>query len=188
MNEIISQVTREVTELFGYLLPQLVEVLILVLIAYVLIQIALRISSTVLDRVLSEEHEAIREFWIKLTEGILWFSGVLILLNVLEMESLAASLGTATGFVALGVAYAMKDILSDLVAGLYLIRDDQFQPGDRIVTSVVTGELKSIEFRKCRFRDDDGNDVVVANTDVEKKWTRVRKGSGEGQSTETGAE
>ncbi len=186
MKHFILQLTQNLMDQFAGIFPNLVAAVFVLLTAYVLIRIILRMTRSTLARVLSEEEEAIREFWMKLAGGFLWFSAVLVLLNVLGMESLAASLGTATGFVALGISFALKDILSDLVAGLYLIRDEEFQPGDRISCSVVTGELKRIEFRKCRFRDDDGNDVVVANTDIEKKWTRVRDASGEPEAGEVG--
>ncbi len=174
MKNLIMKVSETLSERLIELIPNLLAGIIVLLAAYVLIRIVLRMTRRALDRMLSSEEQAIRSFWIKLMGGFLWFSVLLILLNVLGMQSLAASLGTAAGFAALGVSYAMKDIFSDLVAGLYLIRDDDFQPGDRISTDVVTGKLKSIEFRKCRFIDDDGNDVVVANTDIEKKWIRVR--------------
>lgn len=47
----------------------------------------------------------------------MWFSTILLTLSILGFGEIAASLGTATGFVALGVSFALKDVLSDTVAG-----------------------------------------------------------------------
>lgn len=64
-------------------------------------------------------------------------------------------------------------MIADVVAGVYLLRDPDFTPGDRIVADGVTGELRTIELRKSRFRNDEGETVVVANRDVEKRWRQV---------------
>ncbi len=102
----------------------------------------------------------------------LWFGVVLALLKILGMGEIAASLGTATGFVALGVSYALSNMLADTVAGVYLLRDPDFAPGDRVVAGDVTGTVRTIELRKSRFETESGDVVVVANSAVEKKWTK----------------
>ena len=88
------------------------------------------------------------------------------------MGSIAASLGTATGFVGLGVAFALKEMIADTVAGVYLLQDPDFEAGDRVTTASVTGTVEAIDLRKTRIRLDDGDLVVLANREVEKKWTR----------------
>lgn len=103
----------------------------------------------------------------------LWFGVGLTLLKIVGMGDVAASLGTATGFVALGVSYALSNMIADVVAGVYLLRDPDFTPGDRIAADGITGELTAIELRKSRFRNDEGETVVVANRDVEKRWRRI---------------
>jgi small-conductance mechanosensitive channel len=103
---------------------------------------------------------------------VLWFGVLLAFLSVVGLPEIAAALGTASGFLALGVSYALSGMLADAVAGLYLLRDPDFNPGDEVVAGDVTGTVRSIELRKTRFESPDGDTVVRANADVEKKWTR----------------
>ena len=100
----------------------------------------------------------------------LWFAAGLALLSVLGLEAIAASLGTATGFVALGVAYALSDMIADTVAGLYLLRDPDFNAGDRVTTADATGVVRSIGLRKSRLELEDGDTLVLANQAVEQRW------------------
>lgn len=104
--------------------------------------------------------------------GLLWFGALLVLLKIVGMGEVAASLGTATGFVALGVAFALKEMIADTVAGVYLLRDFDFNVGDDVETASVTGTIASVDLRKTRIRKPDGDLVVAANRDVEKRWTR----------------
>lgn len=59
-----------------------------------------------------------------------------------------------------------------IVPGVYLIQDPDFCYGFRISTGSVTGTVRSVELRKSRIETDDGEMVVLANSEVEKKWTR----------------
>ncbi|WP_336037813.1 mechanosensitive ion channel domain-containing protein [Halobacterium yunchengense] len=61
--------------------------------------------------------------------------------------------------------------LGATVAGVYLLRDIDFNPGDRVVAGGVEGVVRTVELRKTRF-DVGGDTVVRANADVEQKWTR----------------
>ena len=85
---------------------------------------------------------------------------------------MAASLGTATGFLALGVAYALSNMIADAVAGIYLLRDPDLAPGDRVEVDDTVGEVRAIELRKTRLRVD-GDAVDRGNADIEKRWRKL---------------
>jgi len=71
--------------------------------------------------------------------------------SLVGLTVIAGALGTATGFLALGVSYALSGMLADAVAGVYLLRDPDFQPGDTVTVDDVTGEVVAIELRKTRL-------------------------------------
>jgi small-conductance mechanosensitive channel len=82
----------------------------------------------------------------------LWFGVGLAVLNIVGMGEVAASLGTASGFIGIGVVFTLKEMIADTVVG--------------------------IDLRNTRIRTEDGDLIVLANRSVEQKWTRVA-GSGE---------
>lgn len=88
------------------------------------------------------------------------------------LDDIAASLGTAAGFAALGVSDATSDRIADAVAGVSLLRDPDFEAGDTVRAAEMEGLVEPIELRKTRFAV--GDDTVVrGNADIEARWTKV---------------
>lgn len=154
------------------LLPRLFAAALFLAGAYVVIKLIQLVVRRLLDRLYPGEARLVADFGVLLVTVGLWFAAVLALLSVLGLEALAASLGTAAGFLALGVAYALSDMIADTVAGLYLLRDPDFNPGDRVTTADATGEVRSVGLRKSRLELEDGDVLVLANQAVEKRWRR----------------
>lgn len=179
---IVRATVAQVAEGFALALPRLVAGLVFLTIAYVGIRIALRIVRSALDRLYAERDDLVVNLFVTVVAVFLWFGVALALLKIVGMGDVAASLGTATGFIALGVSYALSNMIADTVAGVYLLRDPDFDPGMEVSTDSVTGTVRSIELRKSRIETDEGDTVVLANRDVEKKWTR-KDGDGASPST-----
>ncbi|WP_435318785.1 mechanosensitive ion channel domain-containing protein [Haloarchaeobius sp. TZWSO28] len=152
--------------------PRLVMGLVFLTLSYVGIKIVLKLVHSALDALYPEEQDLIVSLGVTVIGVFLWFAAGLALLKILGMGDVAASLGTATGFIALGVSYALSGMIADTVAGVYLLRDPDFNPGYRITTDGFTGEVRSIGLRKSRIQLENGDVVVLANGTVEKKWTR----------------
>ncbi|MDR5656217.1 mechanosensitive ion channel [Halodesulfurarchaeum sp. HSR-GB] len=153
-------------------LPRLFSGLLFVSLAWVVIKSILGVLRRVLDRAYPAEQDMIVDLAIVIIGGLLWFGVLLVLLKILGMGEVAASLGTATGFIALGVAFALKEMIADTVAGVYLLRDPDFNVGDAVETASITGTIVRVDLRKTRIRAASGDLVVVANRDVEKRWTQ----------------
>lgn len=118
------------------------------------------------------DQELIVDFVLLVVTVLLWFSTALVVLRVIGMGEIAASLGTATGFVALGVSCALSEMIEDTVAGIYLLRDPDFNPGDTVTTVGMTAAVLSIGLRKSRFELENGDTAVHANRAVESDWIR----------------
>jgi small-conductance mechanosensitive channel len=152
-------------------IPELLAGAVFLALAYVGIRVVLSLVRFALERAYPPDQHAIVELGVAIVSLFLWFGAALALFNVLGLDGIAASLGTASGFVALGVSYALSDMIADTVAGVYLLRDPDFNPGDRVTAADVTGEVRSIGLRKSRLETDEGDTVVIANQDVDARWT-----------------
>jgi small-conductance mechanosensitive channel len=151
--------------------PKLLAGLLFLTLAYVTIKLVRLVLRSALERAYPGDQQLIADFGVLAASIFMWFGAGLALLKIVGMGELAASLGTAAGFLALGISYALSDMIEDTVAGVYLLRDPDFNSGDRVTTSSGTGEVTEIGLRKSRFRLDDGDTLVLANRDVESKWT-----------------
>ncbi|MBX0294395.1 mechanosensitive ion channel domain-containing protein [Haloarcula nitratireducens] len=173
-----SVVVSALEQLLGSIretLPNVLAGLVFLTIAAVGIKLVMLAVRAVLRRALPGEAPVYRQFIASLVLVFLWFGVGLSFLSIVGLTLVAASLGTATGFLALGVSYALSDMIADAVSGVYLLRDPDFNPGDTVTVKDTTGEVLAIELRKTRF-DVDGNVVVRANADIEQQWTKVRAG------------
>ncbi|SEO69394.1 Mechanosensitive ion channel [Halogranum amylolyticum] len=163
-------------------LPAVVSGLVFLLLAAVLVKVVLFVLKVALKQTLPGESPVYRQFVTTVVGVFLWFGVGLSFLSIVGLEDIAASLGTAAGFVALGVSYATSSMIADAVAGIYLLRDPDFMPGDTVETGDTTGVVQTIELRKTRLAVD-GDTVVRGNAEIEKKWKKVET-AGEDRPTE----
>jgi small-conductance mechanosensitive channel len=151
--------------------PKILAGLLFLILAAVVVKVILSVVRLVAERTISGGSPVYRQFVVTIVAAFLWFAVVLSFLSIVGLEGIATSLGTAAGFVALGVSYATSGMIADAVAGVYLLRDPDFMPGDTVEVGGSEGVVKSIELRKTRIRV--GDDVVVrGNAEIEKKWTK----------------
>ncbi|NHN42083.1 mechanosensitive ion channel [Halorubellus sp. JP-L1] len=151
-------------------IPHVLLGVLFLAVAYVVIRVVLAVVRRVFEGVYPADQQLIVDLWVAIVGVFLWFGAALALFNIVGLGEVAASLGTASGFVGLGVAFALKEMIADTVAGVYLLRDPDFNEGDVVESASVTGEIVDIDLRKTRLREEDGDLVVLANRDVEKKW------------------
>jgi small-conductance mechanosensitive channel len=157
------------------LIPKLVTALLFLAIAFVAIRLVLVVVRSALERIYADS-QIVADLFTTVAAVFLWFAVVLTVLKIVGMGDIAASLGTATGFVALAVSYALSDMIADTVAGVYLLRDPDFDPGDEVAVGDVTGVVRDVDLRKTRLAVD-GDVVVMGNSSVEEKWTKKGESS-----------
>jgi small-conductance mechanosensitive channel len=73
----------------------------------------------------------------------------------------------ASVIVGLAVALAVKNVLSDVVAGISLLLDKHFNIGDEVETMNYKGEIIDVTLRKTRIKTEEGTIVVLANGKID---------------------
>jgi small-conductance mechanosensitive channel len=169
---IVSDAINELVSGVIGALPDIITGLVFLAIAAIGIKLLMIVVRAALKRALPGEAPLYRQFISTIVLAFLWFGVALSFLSIIGLTAIAASLGTATGFLALGVSYALSGMIADAVAGIYLLRDPDFNVGYRVKAGDMTGEVLAIELRKTRF-DVDGDTVVRGNAEIEKQWTRL---------------
>jgi small-conductance mechanosensitive channel len=170
-SDLVAQaIDRLVTDLTAAI-PRIAAGILFLLVAAVVVKAITMLVRWILGRTLVGDSPVYRQFVTAVVTGFLWFAVAIAFLGVVGLETVAAALGTASGFLALGVSYALSGMIADAVAGVYLLRDPDFNPGDTITAGDTTGEIRSIELRKTRIAVD-GDTVVRANAEIEKRWSK----------------
>ncbi|PSQ58028.1 hypothetical protein BRD18_06875 [Halobacteriales archaeon SW_7_71_33] len=153
--------------------PKILSGVLFLVLAAVLVKAVMWVVRRLLRRVVDDDDaDVYRQFVATVVAVFLWFGVGLAFLSVVGLNEIAAALGTASGFLALGVSYALSEMIADVVAGIYLLRDPDFNPDDTVTVGDTTGTVERIELRKTRI-DVEGDTVVRANGEIEQRWTHI---------------
>jgi MscS family membrane protein len=105
--------------------------------------------------------------WLSRVSGvIIWIVGITMMLDIwgIEIGPIIAGLGLFSVAVALGA----QDMFKNIIAGIFIISEKRFQPGDRIRIGAdgLHGIVENIGFRSTEVRLLDTSPVFVPNTDL----------------------
>ena len=92
---------------------------------------------------------------------VLLAAGAMVALDVLGVSP--QSIATAFGLVGVALGFALRDIVSNLVAGVLLISSQEFAIGDQIVVGETEGTVEQVDLRATHIRTYDGRMVIVPN-------------------------
>jgi MscS family membrane protein len=106
------------------------------------------------------------QMWLeRASRFIVWVIGVAIILDIfgIQIGPLVAGLGLFSVAVALGA----QDFFKNLIAGILIIGEHRFQPGDRIeVSGQLHGIVETIGFRSTVVRTFDTAPMTIPNKDL----------------------
>ncbi len=118
---------------------------------------------------ISEQEKRMRiETLIAVFEGtlkfIIWVIALLMILPEFGLE--IAPILASVGVMGLAVGMAAKDIISDFIAGLFIILENQYCIGEEIKVAGVEGKVKEITLRKTIIESNDGSVHSIPNSKV----------------------
>ncbi len=107
---------------------------------------------------------------------ILWFIAIMSIMVELNLEKILMPIMGLSVLAGAAVALAVKNILADALAGVFLLLDGHFNIGDQIETMKYKGEIIDVTLRKTRVRIDDGTIVVLPNGKIDSSgWVLHKK-------------
>ena len=114
-------------------------------------------------------HPEFDESLIKITKKtvafLLWFFAVLIVLDLFGVNT--ASVLTVVGASALAIGLALKDTLSNIAAGIFLLTQHHYKTGDFInCAGDVYGTINEIGLFSTKLKTPQGQDIFVPNNSI----------------------
>ena len=154
------------------------KVVVVLVVAFFVIRLISRLLKRFLSvRALPEDAQNILR---RVVVYVLWFIVLMYVIAELQLEELLMPLLGASVIVGLAVALAVKNVLSDVVAGIFILLDRDFNIGDEVETMKYKGEIIEVTLRKTRIKTDDGTIVVLANGKIDSSgwvlYERKREG------------
>lgn len=107
---------------------------------------------------------AVSKSIVKIIQITIWGLAVVFILDNLGFNVSAVVAGLGIGGIA--VAFAAQQILGDLFNYFVIFFDRPFEEGDFVIFDDFRGEIEKIGIKTTRIRSLDGEQIVVANTDL----------------------
>lgn len=109
---------------------------------------------------------------VKYTIVIIGFCWVLTIIGV-NVSTIFASIG----IIALIVGFGAESLVADLVIGVFILFENQFNVGDIIEVSGFRGTVENVSIRTISVRDTGGNLMIINNSNLNNIINRSEMGS-----------
>ena len=134
-------------------------------IAYVLLRVARKVLTTAMN--VARVDKAIQSMVLSAVNFAGWIFALAAALSVMELNQLSLALGGSVALIAMALATGLNGVTQDLMAGMFLISDDDFTVGRRVKAAGVEGRLEALTIRKTKIRDDNGQVHTIPNRNVD---------------------
>ncbi len=96
--------------------------------------------------------------------GLIGFIALLQILPLfnIDLKPLLAS----AGVVGLGISFGAQSLFKDMLNGMLILLEDQFNVGDTVKVAGVTGTVEDLSLRATRVRDGDGTLNIIPNSQI----------------------
>jgi moderate conductance mechanosensitive channel len=151
---------------------KLPHLLVVAFIGFVLSRL-LRMVTARMIRV-AEHHapEPVHISQVKTLAGVIRTTGLAVIGAIVGMQALAAvgiDLGpllASAGVAGIALGLAAQNIVRDLLNGVLILIEDQFNVGDTVRLAGLAGTVEAMTLRKTTVRDVDGTVYVIPNSQI----------------------
>jgi small conductance mechanosensitive channel len=122
---------------------------------------AIRMKRFKLDSRRQKTINAIINNILKYTFGVIL---VITLLGIIGVN--ASALVASIGVVGLAIGLAIQDILKDVLAGIFILVENQFAIGDTVMIGTFKGEVIFLGLRSTKIRSETGEIKILSNRNI----------------------
>jgi small-conductance mechanosensitive channel len=72
----------------------------------------------------------------------------------------------SAGVIGLGISFGAQSIFKDMLTGIFILVEDQYNVGDTIKIASLTGTVEDLSLRVTKLRDGDGTLYIVPNSQI----------------------
>lgn len=161
--------TNQLVSGFDHLLPRLPIALFDLLVGILIIRLLGRIIRIILR--LSSMQPGLREVISSTLETLMWLLLTIALLEELGFSGIVYFFTGSIFAIGLALSAGGSTLVSDIVAGLFLSRDADFNVGDELIVGdpPSQGIVVGMDSRRIRLKDAEGRLHVIPNSVVERK-------------------
>lgn len=166
----VDAVFRPLTNHIAQFVPKIPVAVVTFAVAYVGLRIVLALVTLSLKTV--RMNAALKGILTSTVAILLWVGVVALTLESLGLGQIAVALSGSVALIAVGIGTGMNKLVSDVIAGIFLAREHHFGIGKEVTIAGISGRVQSIDSRKVRIIDSDGNINIIPNNQFDTQpWT-----------------
>lgn len=172
MNDVLNSFADPVAKA----LPKLPVAILAFAVGVLILHLVLWIIENILS--VARTPRALHNIISSITQVLLWVILIAAVFQSLGLTQVALTLSGSVAILGVALGAGANALVQDIIAGLFLARDNHFDVGMRIKTGDVEGVIRRIDVRKVRIEDDAGNIHVLPNSSLDKiSWTLLAEKS-----------
>jgi small-conductance mechanosensitive channel len=169
MGKVLDEWIVDAQEFLHSKLPRLI---VAAIIAFGLYRLLVLVTARMIR--VAEEHASAhnRVAQVKTLAGVIRATGLSIIAAIFTMQFLAsvginlAPLLASAGVAGVAIGLAAQNIVRDMLNGVLILIEDQFNVGETVKVAGVAGVVEAITLRKTTIRDSDGTLYVIPNSQI----------------------
>ena len=142
---------------------------VMLIATWVIVWILVRYFSRVLRRV-DEESDRMTPRDVRTLDKLLDYLfiavGIIVTLAILGLTDLLYSALTAAGVVGIMIGFAVKDVASNFISGIFILIDQPFTVSDAIKVGDYSGTITDVALRTTTIITFDGTIVTIPNSNI----------------------
>jgi small conductance mechanosensitive channel len=163
----VEQAAQEATSWIDSVVDYLPQITFALLAVVVAVFIARLVRSWINKALASRiSNKTVLQLIVSLSAVTIIILGVIIALNILNLNDAVTSLLAGAGIIGLALGFAFQDVAANFISGVIIATQKQFRVGDLIETQGVFGTVKKIELRMTAVRSLTGQIVYIPNKDI----------------------
>lgn len=170
----MSSFSDRIFELLAKSWDRLPQLLLTLIVGFILIKLVKAFLHGLIGY--SKANSALKGILLSVLDVALWIFLIAALLQQVGLTQISLALSGTVAISALALSAGSTAFVQDLVAGIFLAQDPDFNPGDRIRVEDVEGVVDRMDARKIRIRDDKGILHIFPNSFFDRSaWMVLKK-------------
>ncbi len=155
---------------------KLPQILLTLIVGFLLIKLIKALIHGVIR--VSRANQALKGILMSVVDVGLWILVLAAIFQQLGLGQIALALSGTVAIAGIAISVGSSAFIQDMVAGIFLSQDPDFNVGDTIEHAGVEGIVERMDARKVRLRDKGGDLHVYPNSSFDKEpWIVLEKNS-----------
>jgi small-conductance mechanosensitive channel len=109
----------------------------------------------------------------RFVSALIWSTATLVILRELDVD--ITPVLTGAGILGLAVGFGAQTLVKDMIAGIFIIAEDQVRVGDAAIINGVEGTVEEINLRTIVLRNVEGVVYTISNGDIRTMANRSKE-------------